>query len=84
MQAKAIISAACELATEGIKVVPEIMIPLVGNVKELQDQKAIVVRVADETIQEVRRETEVHVGTMIEVPRGALTADEIRGRSRIL
>jgi pyruvate,orthophosphate dikinase len=77
MQAKAIISAACELAKEGIKVVPEIMIPLVGNVKELQDQKAIVVRVADETIQEYGVKLSYMVGTMIEVPRGALTADEI-------
>jgi len=77
MQAKAIISAACELAKEGIKVVPEIMIPLVGNIKELQDQKAIVVRVADETIQEYGVKLSYMVGTMIEVPRGALTADEI-------
>src|SRR5205814_10432698 len=55
----------------------EIMIPLVGNVKEFQDQKAIVVRVAEETIKEYGVKLNYLVGTMIEVPRGALTADEI-------
>src|SRR5258706_9317130 len=74
MQVKAIISAACELAKEGVKVIPEIMIPLVGNVKEFQDQKAIVIRVADETMQEYGVKVKYMVGTMIEVPRGALTA----------
>jgi pyruvate, orthophosphate dikinase len=77
MQAKAIISAACELAKEGVKVVPEIMIPLVGNIKEFQDQKAIVVRVVEETMKEYGVKLKYMVGTMIEVPRGALTADEI-------
>src|ERR1017187_98300 len=77
MQVKAIISAACELATEKIKVVPEIMIPLVGNVTEFRDQKDIAVRVAEETLKAYGVKIQYQIGTMIEVPRGALTADEI-------
>jgi len=77
MQTKAIISAACELAAEKIKVVPEIMIPLVGNINELKDQKELIVRVADETIKEAGVKLDYMVGTMIEVPRAAITADEI-------
>src|SRR4029077_10849475 len=77
MQTKAIISAACELAQEKIKVVPEIMIPLVGNINELKDQKDVIVRVADEVIQEYGVKLQYMVGTMIEVPRAAITADEI-------
>jgi pyruvate, orthophosphate dikinase len=78
MQVKAIISAACELAKdEKIKVVPEIMIPLVGNVNELRDQKEIAVRVAEETMKEYGVKVQYQIGTMIEVPRGAITADEI-------
>jgi pyruvate,orthophosphate dikinase len=78
MQAKAIILAACELKKEeGFEVVPEIMIPLVGNVSELRHQKEVVVKVAEEVMKEEGVEIEYHVGTMIEVPRGALTADEV-------
>jgi pyruvate,orthophosphate dikinase len=77
MQTRAIISAACRLAKEGQTVVPEIMIPLVGLVKELRDQKAVVDRVAAETIKEYGVKLKYLVGTMIEVPRGALTSDEI-------
>ncbi len=77
MQTRAIIEAACQLAKEGVKVVPEIMIPLVGHVKELRDQKAVVVRVADTVMKEQGVKVKYLVGTMIEVPRGSLTADEI-------
>jgi pyruvate,orthophosphate dikinase len=77
MQARAIIEAACELAKEGVKVVPEIMIPLVGLVKELRDQKAVVDRVAADVMKEQGVKIKYLVGTMIEVPRGATTADEI-------
>ena len=77
MQTRAIIEAACQLHKEGLKVVPEIMIPLVGLVKELRDQKAIVDRVAAETMKEQGVKIKYLVGTMIEVPRGAMTADEI-------
>ena len=77
MQTRAIIEAACQLNKEGLKVVPEIMIPLVGLVKELRDQKAIVDRVAAEVMKEKGVKITYLVGTMIEVPRGAVTADEI-------
>ena len=62
---------------EKIEVEPEIMIPLVGNVTELRHQKEIVVRVAEEVMKEHGVKIHYKVGTMIEVPRGALTADEV-------
>jgi len=77
MQTRAIIEAACQLAKEGTKCVPEIMIPLVGHVKELRDQKAVVDRVAAEVMTEQSCKIKYLVGTMIEIPRGAATADEI-------
>jgi pyruvate, orthophosphate dikinase len=77
MQTRAIMEAACKLNKEGLKVVPEIMIPLVGDVRELRDQKAIVDRVCAEVIKETGVKVKYLVGTMIEVPRGALTADEV-------
>jgi pyruvate,orthophosphate dikinase len=77
MQTRAIIEAACQLQKEGSKVVPEIMIPLVGHVKELRDQKTIVDRVAQDVMKEQGVKVKYLVGTMIEVPRGAMTADEI-------
>jgi pyruvate,orthophosphate dikinase len=77
MQTRAIIEAACRLSKEGIKVVPEIMIPLVGLVKELRDQKAVVARIAAETMKAQGVTVKYLVGTMIEVPRGAVTADQI-------
>jgi pyruvate,orthophosphate dikinase len=77
MQTRAIMEAACQLAKEGTSVVPEIMIPLVGHVKELRDQKAVVDRVAQEVMKEQGVKVKYLVGTMIEVPRGAVTADEI-------
>ncbi len=77
MQTRAIIEAACRLAKEGVKVTPEIMIPLVGHVKELRDQKAVVNRVAEAVMKEQGVKVNYLVGTMIEVPRGAMTADEI-------
>jgi pyruvate,orthophosphate dikinase len=77
MQTRAIMEAACQLAKEGTKVVPEIMIPLVGLVKELRDQKTVVDRVAAEVMKEQGVKVQYLVGTMIEVPRGAATADEI-------
>jgi pyruvate, orthophosphate dikinase len=82
MQTRAIIEAACQLKKEGMKVVPEIMIPLVGLVKELRDQKIIVDRVAAEVMKEMGVKIEYLVGTMIEVPRGAVTADEIASEAQ--
>jgi pyruvate,orthophosphate dikinase len=77
MQTRAIIEAACRLNKEGLKIVPEIMIPLVGHVKELRDQKEVVDRVAAETMKAQGVTIKYLVGTMIEVPRGAMTADQI-------
>jgi pyruvate,orthophosphate dikinase len=77
MQTRAIIEAACRLSKEGVKVVPEIMIPLVGHVKELRDQKIVVDRVAADVMKEQGVKVTYLVGTMIEVPRGSLTADQI-------
>jgi pyruvate,orthophosphate dikinase len=77
MQTRAIIEAACRLNKEGVKTVPEIMIPLVGDVRELRDQKAVVERVAAETMKRQGIKIKYFVGTMIEVPRGAITADRI-------
>jgi pyruvate, orthophosphate dikinase len=77
MQARAILEAACEVEQEGIDVHPEIMIPLVGHVNELKNQRQLVDRVAKEVMEACGVRVEYRVGTMIEVPRGALTADEI-------
>jgi pyruvate, orthophosphate dikinase len=77
MQAQAILEAACQLQKEGLKVVPEIMIPLVGDVKEFRDQKVIVDRVAERVMKEQGVKIKYLVGTMIEVPRGAIVADQI-------
>jgi pyruvate,orthophosphate dikinase len=82
MQARAIMEAACQLNKEGLKVVPEIMIPLVGLVKELKDQKAVVDRVAAEVMKEQKIKIKYLVGTMIEVPRGAVTADQIAAEAQ--
>ena len=77
MQARAIFEAAADVAKKKIKVKPEVMIPLVGFSKELELQVAIVHRVAKEVMAEKKVKFDYLVGTMIEVPRGALTADEI-------
>lgn len=77
MQTRAVIEAAIEVSKRGIKVVPEIMIPLVGEVKELKYIKDFVVKVADEIIKEANVDLKYLVGTMIEIPRATLLADEI-------
>jgi pyruvate,orthophosphate dikinase len=77
MQTRAVIEAAINVNKEGMNVVPEIMIPLVGDVKELKYVKNIVVETADAIIKEAGVELQYHVGTMIEIPRAALLADEI-------
>jgi pyruvate,orthophosphate dikinase len=77
MQARAIFEAAVEVQKSGIKVKPEVMIPLVGFKKELDLQVEVVHRVAKEVMAEKKVKIAYMVGTMIEVPRGALTADEI-------
>jgi len=78
MQTKAIIEAAIEVSTEkGIEIVPEIMIPLIGEIKELKYVKEIVVKTANKVMEEKGKTLKYLVGTMIEIPRAALTADQI-------
>ncbi|BCA78895.1 pyruvate, phosphate dikinase [Desulfuromonas sp. AOP6] len=78
MQVQAIMEAACELVKEeGFDIVPEIMIPLVGHVKELSILRANAIRIADEVVARYGVKVEYLIGTMIELPRAALTADEI-------
>lgn len=77
MQARAIMEAACELKKKGIKVAPEIMVPLIGTVQELQNQVALIRQVAAETMKKYKVKVNYMAGTMIEIPRAALTADKI-------
>ena len=78
MQTRALMEAAIEVkAEEGYDIVPEIMIQLVGEVKELKYVKDVVVATAEEVKKEKNSDMEYHIGTMIEIPRAALTADEI-------
>ena len=78
MQTRAVIKAAIAVSKrKNIKIVPEIMIPLVGEIKELKYVKNIVTTTADQVIADAGVELQYHVGTMIEIPRAALTADEI-------
>jgi len=77
MQVRAILTAACELTKAGVDVHPEIMIPLVGHANELEVVRKQVERVAADVMQEQKQPVSYKIGTMIEVPRAALTADEI-------
>ena len=77
MQTRAILSAACELKKEGKNPMPEIMVPLIGILYELQQQKEVIQKVAKEVFDEYGIEVEYEIGTMIEIPRAALTADRI-------
>ncbi len=77
MQARAIIEAALELKSEGVKTFPEIMIPLIGTVEELKLQKKIVNETIEKVFTEKDEKIDYMVGTMIEIPRACLTADEI-------
>jgi pyruvate,orthophosphate dikinase len=77
MQARAIFEAACKVKSERIDVRPEVMIPLVSDVVELARQRDVVERVAEQVFKETGVRVAYHVGTMIEVPRAALTADQV-------
>ena len=77
MQTKAIIQAAINVNKEGMNVVPEIMIPLIGEIKELRYVKDIIVKAANEEIEKSGINLKYEIGTMIEIPRAAITADEI-------
>lgn len=77
MQTQAVIEAALAVREKGFNVIPEIMIPLVGDVKELKYVKNVVVETAEKILKANNTTMEYHIGTMIEIPRAALTADEI-------
>ncbi len=78
MQARAIFEAVVIVAKKGVKVIPEVMIPLVGDAKELENQRAIVKRIADEVLAEAGLKKQHYlIGTMIEIPRAAVTADKV-------
>jgi pyruvate,orthophosphate dikinase len=78
MQARAIFEAVVQVAKKGKKVIPEVMIPLIGSVEELQHQKEIVKRVAEEVLEKAGMKNQKYlIGTMIEIPRAALTADKV-------
>ncbi len=77
MQTRAILGAACELKKEGKNPMPEIMVPLIGNVNELKQQKEVIKKTAEEVFKEQGISLEFEIGTMIEIPRAALTADKI-------
>ncbi|MEW6052749.1 MAG: pyruvate, phosphate dikinase [Nitrospirota bacterium] len=81
MQVRAIMEAACELAKQRVKVIPEIMIPLVGHVKELSMMRELTVSVAEEVKKEYKAKVAYTVGTMIELPRACITADEIAAQA---
>ena len=78
MQVRAIIEAACEVNKKGKKAYPEIMIPLIGHINELKNQREVAERIVGETVKKYRSRTlQYSIGTMIEIPRAAITADEI-------
>jgi len=77
MQTRAILEAAVELDEEGVTVLPEIMVPLIGTLAEFANQKAVIQATAKEVFAEKGKEIDFLIGTMIEIPRAALTADEI-------
>ncbi|MBI5083641.1 MAG: pyruvate, phosphate dikinase [Acidobacteria bacterium] len=78
MQARAIFEAVVQVAKKGKKVIPEVMIPLIGGVEELENQKKIVKKIADEVLGKAGLKKQKYmIGTMIEIPRAALTADRV-------
>src|SRR4030067_2154738 len=77
MQARAIFEAACDLARDKKVVIPEVMVPLVGTLEELENQKALIIRAAEEAMKKYKVKIKYTVGTMIELPRAALGAAQI-------
>ena len=82
MQTRAIMQAACRMAKKGVKVIPEIMIPLVSHINELENQQVKLEEVAKQVMKEEGIEVEYQFGTMIEIPRAALTADQIASKAQ--
>ncbi|MGB8953850.1 MAG: pyruvate, phosphate dikinase [Tumebacillaceae bacterium] len=81
MQVRAIFQATAKLSGEGVEAIPEVMIPLVGHVNELREMRTLVLQTAQQVMEETGHAFEFLVGTMIEIPRAALTADEIAGEA---
>lgn len=77
MQTRAILEAAIKVKRGNVEVFPEIMVPLIGNSEELRLQKEVVIKTADEVFKDMGESIPYHVGTMIEIPRAALTADQV-------
>ncbi len=77
MQARAILEAAVELKEEGVEVLPEIMVPLIGTMEEFVDQKKVIQKTAEKVFAEKNDSIDFLIGTMIEIPRAALTADDV-------
>lgn len=77
MQARAIFEAACAVKKGGIKVIPEVMVPLVGDIKEFINQKEVIISIAERVMRDEGVKIDYMVGTMIEIPRAALTAEKI-------
>jgi pyruvate,orthophosphate dikinase len=77
MQVRAIMEAACELAKKKVRVIPEIMLPLIGDSEEFRILKADALEVVNQVMKRMGVKVKYSVGTMIEVPRGAITADKI-------
>jgi pyruvate,orthophosphate dikinase len=78
MQSRAIFEAVVQVAKKGVKVIPEVMIPLIGSAKEFENQREIVVRIATEVLGKAGlKKQEYLVGTMLEIPRAAITADQV-------
>ncbi len=82
MQTRAILSAACELKKEGKDPKPEIMVPLIGTVMEFRQQKAVILKAARKVFEEYGVKIDFEIGTMIEIPRAALTADKIASEAQ--
>ncbi|MBI4777580.1 pyruvate, phosphate dikinase [Candidatus Desantisbacteria bacterium] len=82
MQARAIIQAACDLTKEGIIVLPEIMVPLVSTIAELKIQKELILKTAEEVFKEKGIRVDYLIGTMIELPRAAITSDKIASEAQ--
>jgi pyruvate,orthophosphate dikinase len=81
MQAQAIFEAACELKAKGVDVKPEVMVPLVGTVKEFEAQRDLIVAVAEKVMAQKKIKVDYQVGTMIEIPRACVVADEIAAQA---
>lgn len=84
MQVRAIFEAACQVSAEGIRVLPEVMIPLTSHINELKVQRQVLEEEAKQVMTEQEADIDYKFGTMIEIPRAALTADQIAGSAQFV